>query len=107
VVERFAPDIASNDAAVTRRYRNRPGQVTDSARCLITLVVLGEVQLRDDSKLVSVRVDPDYTFHKADRGQQQMCTFDAAAFEAGFAPRFMNPSRRFLPQSWRWRGRRK
>jgi len=46
---------------------------------------------KEDGKLVLVQVDPDYTFHKAERGRQQIRTFDAAAFGVGSHARFMNP----------------
>ena len=46
---------------------------------------------KEDSKMVLVQVDPDYTFHKAERGRQHIIAFDGAAFGVGSNLRFMNP----------------
>jgi Acetoacetate decarboxylase (ADC) len=104
---RWGYPVAPGEVHLTIRHDRVIGKVSAGGKTVLEVEMTdrdmisgGDIQYiasmhlarnREDQKLVLVQVDPEFTFHKAERGRLRVITLDNHAFGADAHLRLLNP----------------
>lgn len=107
LAQRWGYPATFGDVSIRLRYDRVVGRVVADGKTVLEVELLdgdlisgANIQYvasmhlarnKEDGKLVLVQIDPEYVFHRAERGRPRIVTFDAAAWGTGGHMKLTNP----------------